>query len=48
MVGIKSIFFDLLNVLQRMDGTEQPRQVLVKCVLVGDNAVRCICICIIV
>ena len=34
-----------------MDGTEQPRQVLVKCVLVGDNAVRCICIfciCIIV
>ena len=23
-----------------MDGTEQPRQVLVKCVLVGDNAVR--------
>ena len=51
MVGIKSIFFYLLNVLQRMDGTEQPRQVLVKCVLVGDNAVRCICIfciCIIV
>ena len=34
-----------------MDGTEQPRQVLVKCVLVGDNAVRCVCIfciCIIV
>jgi len=31
---------------KRMDGTEQPRQVLVKCVLVGDNAVgktRLIC-----